>query len=410
VVAVFDGRPTCNVSLLIRGRLLLGRAAQGVAINDESASREHAEISFERGKWTVKDLGSRNGTFVDGQRVEGEASGDFRVLRLGQVVLLLTRHAESFNEGVEDSGGVVSGPAMRKARARILAAAKEGRDLLLTGNSGTGKENAAKVFHQASGHAEGPFVPVNCATIATTVAERLLFGAKKGAYSDATQDAPGYFQAAHKGVLFLDEMGELDATAQPKLLRVLETREVLPVGATRGQKVDLQIVMATHRDLKADTASGRFREDLYYRLSEPHVHLPTLSERPEEISWLIWSETKRTAAALSPNGKFIEACLMRPWPGNVRELIAETRRAAKMALEAGAKDVGVAHLSEQAGLSAGEPEKTAAARSPDDVTKEQLQAALTNAAGSVTEAAKALGLHRTQVYRLIKEHGIERPQ
>src|SRR5258708_7496772 len=261
--------------------LIVGRAS---VPSDRRLSREHAQISRTPEGWTIRDLGSRNGTFVDGQPVDGVISiATPRVIRL----------ADSIFIPVDDLGvpapprllrEMVVGPSFAKALEAVAQAATRSRTLLVCGESGTGKEFAAREFHRLGPHGEGPFVALNAATIPQGLAERLLFGTKRGAYSGADADALGQLQAANAGVLFLDEIAELEHGAQAKLLRVLETGEVLPLGAHKAQRVDVRVCAATHESLRRAAAAGRFREDLYYRLTPPEVMLPPLRERTDEIA------------------------------------------------------------------------------------------------------------------------------
>jgi DNA-binding NtrC family response regulator len=293
---------------------------------------------------------------------------------------------------MEWSAGIVCGAKLRVALDAVAQAARRDRDVLLTGESGTGKEIAARVFHEEGPRKKERFVAVNCATIPEGLAERLLFGAKKGAYSSATADAEGYMQSADGGVLFLDELGELDLGVQAKLLRVLETREVMALGATAARKIDVRICAATNRDLRAEVAAGRFRADLLYRLSQ-EVALPPLRERIEEIPWYI-----ARASSLPPHGKLVEACLLRPWPGNVRELVREIQIACDGASDD--KALRPEHLRASAGEIVGAPDPVG------ELTQERIESALKANGGNVTAAARALGLHRTQLYREMKRLGV----
>src|SRR5262249_47131898 len=196
----------------------------------------------------------------------------------------------------------------------------------------------------AGASAGGPLVAVNCATIPEALAERLLFGARKGAFSGADADSDGYIQEADGGTLFLDEVAELSLAVQAKLLRVLETREVLPLGASKPRKIELRFCSATHRDLRAHVAAGKLREDLYFRIATPRVTVPPLRERPEEIPWLLQAEVSRIAPSLALHVSVVETCLLRGWPGNVREILAEIRSAAQTALSAESQRLEARHL------------------------------------------------------------------
>src|SRR5262249_25883004 len=160
-------------------------------------------------------------------------------------------------------------------------------------------------------------------TISETIAERLLFGAKRGAFSGADADADGYLQAADGGTLFLDEIAELGLAVQAKLLRVLENKEVLPVGATRARPIALRLCSATHKGLRAQVEAGRLREDLFFRIATPQVSVPPLRQRLEEIPWLLQVAAQSVAPNLKLSASLVETCLLRSWPGNVRELLAE---------------------------------------------------------------------------------------
>src|SRR6185503_20839138 len=204
---------------------------------------------------TVEDGGSRNGTAVDGEELEDAPAFEApRVLRTGSSLFLFAADVRPFRQGIARAADVVMGPALQRAFHAIARAARFGRVLHVTGESGAGKELAARAFHDAGPARGGPFVAVNGATLPEGMAERLLFGARKGAYTGAL-DAKGLVQSAHGGTLFLDEVAELDAGVQAKLLRVLETKEVAALGAERTERVDLRVVSATHRDLRAEVAA-----------------------------------------------------------------------------------------------------------------------------------------------------------
>ena len=380
----------------------------GHEIADERMSRDHAVVSWERGGWLIKDLDSRNGTFVDGERISGEVRRRADViLRLGHTVFALLVDVRGHPA---PEGEAVVGPELARAYDQIRRYAG-GDTLLVHGESGSGKELAARLYHEAGPRRAGPFVAVNCAAIPEGVAERLLFGAKKGAFSGAIE-ALGHFQMASGGTLFLDEIAALAPAVQAKLLRVLETREVLPVGATAGTPIDLGIVAATHRELRAAVAERRFRDDLYYRMARTTVHLPPLRDRKVDIARLVQREVAATSRALAPHAKLVEACCLRPWPGNVRELRAAVRRAATDALAAGRDVVRADDLQPTAGFPVGTPTgETAVERRPQlpsELDKDTVTAALGRANGVVSLAARSLGLHRTQLYRLMDKLGIVR--
>jgi transcriptional regulator with PAS, ATPase and Fis domain len=407
IVFVFaGGAPSARVLPLADGAVELGR---GAGLDDERASRRHARVTCERGRWRVADLGSRNGTFLDGEAVR-EAGADAAaggLVRIGRTLLLLVDDVRAYTSGVRAQGERVVGPTLRRAWDEIARAAAAGETLLVTGETGTGKELAARHFHESGPNARGAFVAVNCAAIPEGVAERLLFGAKKGAFSGATADAEGYFRAADRGTLFLDELAELDPAVQGKLLRVLETREVMPLGAAQGTRVDVRVVAATTADVRAAVAAGKFRRDLYFRVGKPEVHLPALRERREEIPWLVAHLLRDIGDGMTADALFVEACALRAWPGNVRELLGAVRRAAHAARAERRLVVEARDLEESAGVAFGgaAPQGEGGDEAPRrEPARAEVEAALREARGNVTGAAKRLGLHRNQLRRWLAKN------
>jgi DNA-binding NtrC family response regulator len=404
----------------------LGRDNLGSLTGDGRISRRHARVEYRDGCFIACDLGSLNGTAIDGQPAEpGKPQPLLRCLRVGETLLLPVADVRRAAKlGLFVQGGMVIGPRLATLYGRIASLAARSTTLHITGESGAGKEGAARVFHSQGPAAGGPFVAVNCATIPESIAERLLFGAKRGAFSGAASDSEGYLQSAHGGTLFLDEVAELQGPVQAKLLRVLETHEVLPVGAVRPQAIKLRVVSASHRSLQTEVAAGRLREDLYYRIGRPSEHVPPLRERPEEIPWLIAEELRRQGSRLSPHVSLIEACVLRHFPGNVRELLIETRAALH---EASVRDTGRLrgeHLADTAGQRRerppepapvgagaaspvpGEPAPAPATPSPRP-SQAELIAALIAANLNQAECARRLNLHRTQLRRYIAYYGID---
>jgi transcriptional regulator with PAS, ATPase and Fis domain len=395
-------RPVMAPLPLQSGRLLLGRDAfAGLQVEDPCLSRRHAEITTSTGGFRVRDLGSRNGTFLDGKRLTGsQVATAGRVVRIGDTLLILCHDVKRYRRAsVELEDGLVIGPALREAWNTIARAAEEGQCLHIRGETGTGKELAAREFNRASRKRKGPFIAVNCATIPEAIAERLLFGTQRGAYSGASTDATGYFQAADGGTLFLDEVAELNLDVQAKLLRVIESSEVMPLGATRPTRIDVRFCSATHSDLARDAEAGRFRPDLYYRIGQNPVTLPPLRERREEIPWLALAAAGKRQLAL--HASIVEAALVRPWPGNVRELLGALTLATGRAADSGAAQLRATHLPKGSGLALpAQAAATAAAGPPDDAT---IEAALRRTK-IVAQAARELGMHRTQLHRWLARH------
>jgi DNA-binding NtrC family response regulator len=395
--------PSLRAEPLKKEGLEIGRASfAGKPLDDDRISGTHARVAFDGEAWTVEDLGSRNGTHVNGEPIASKVSlASAGVLRVGRSLFLMVRDARPYITGlVQRRGQALLGPATIAIWTEIERAGRHGDVLLVSGESGVGKELAARAFHEAGPHATGPFVAVNCAAIPEGLAERLLFGAKRGAYSGAT-DAEGYVQAADGGTLFLDEVADLDAPVQAKLLRAIEAKEVLPLGASRAHTVDLRVCSAAH-DLRGEVKKGQFRADLYFRIGRPEVRVPPLRERREEIPWLVAAELVRVSAELSANASFIEACLLRPWPGNVRELLSEVRRIGTATLALGQTSIGASALGPEVGL-AFETEKT------QDPDRAAIELALEEHKGNVSRAARSLGLHRNQLRRWLAKNASNEP-
>ena len=381
-------------------------------------SRKHASISFDGERFRVIEHGSQNGTYVDGVRVQGSLhSATARVLRTGDSLFLFCGDLRPYQKGgVRVSDERVVGPLLAEVLSQAARAAQYGRTLHITGDSGSGKEGVARAFHGAAAKPSGPFVPINCATIAPGVAERLLFGARRGAFSGAVADSEGLIQSADGGTLFLEEVAELDLAVQAKRLRVIETREVLAMGALRPRLVNIQLCTASHRNLRQEVSSSRFREDLYFRISSPSVTVPLLRQRLEEIPWLIQLALRSIPERLSVHSLLVEQCLLRVWPGNVRELLAEVRAAAHEALGRGVGRLEPQHLSAHAGQPIERNEDTpppcAVLFHPpisrrDQPDRTQLEDALRRSDGNISATARLLGLHRTQLKRLLQKYGVQ---
>lgn len=413
------GEPRCTPIPIANGVIDLGRGdGKTIFPADPRMSRRHASISFDGERFRVIEHGSQNGTYVDGVRVQGGLhSATTRVLRTGDSLFLFCGDLRPYQKsGVRVSDERVVGPLLAEVLSQAARAAQYGRTLHITGDSGSGKEGVARAFHGAAAKPSGPFVPINCATIAPGVAERLLFGARRGAFSGAVADSEGLIQSADGGTLFLDEVAELDLAVQAKLLRVIETREVLAMGALRPRLVNIQLCTASHRNLRQEVSSSRFREDLYFRISSPSVTVPLLRQRLEEIPWLIQLALRSIPERLSVHSLLVEQCLLRVWPGNVRELLAEVRAAAHEALGRGVGRLEPQHLSAHAGQPIERNEDTpppcAVLFHPpisrrDQPDRTQLEDALRRSDGNISATARLLGLHRTQLKRLLQKYGVQ---
>jgi DNA-binding NtrC family response regulator len=278
--------------------------------------------------------------------------------------------------------------------------------VVLLGATGTGKEVAARAVHAASGR-KGPFVAVNCGAIPPHLVESELFGHRKGAFSGALADRAGHVRSASGGTLFLDEIGDLPVPAQAALLRILQEREVVPVGDSLPIAVDLRVVSATHADLRARCRDGRFRDDLLARLDGLTVTLPPLAERREDLGTLIAAMLERAGAP----GKTLtlaaaRALFAHEWPGNVRELEMTIARAVALA---GAKAIDVGHLPEalQDAARARVPVAEGALSDEDRTLRSRLEASLTSHGGNVTAVARELGKARWQIHRWLRRFALD---
>jgi transcriptional regulator with GAF, ATPase, and Fis domain len=307
-------------------------------------------------------------------------------------------------------------PLLREALTRAAQVARTETTVLITGESGTGKELVARAIHHASPRGDGPFVAVSCAALPDTLLESELFGHERGAFTGADRQKPGRFELAAHGTLFLDEIGELSAGVQVKLLRVLQEREYQRLGGTATLKADVRLVAATNRDLTAEMAAGRFRSDLFYRLSVFNVHLPPLRERGDDVLLLADSFIRTLAAkmgkvdvALSRDA--VELLKRHTWPGNVRELQNAIERAL---ITCDGTLIAAAHLAiplpSQPAASPRPPEgvpPAAESMALDELERKAITDALQRTHGHKARAAALLGLTRFQLYSRLKRYRIE---
>lgn len=303
----------------------------------------------------------------------------------------------------------LAGASSASVRVREVAtlAAAFPSTVLIQGESGTGKELVARAIHELSPRANKPFVTVDCTVLTESLFESLLFGHEKGAFSGAIASTTGMVRAAHGGTLFLDEIGELPAPEQAKLLRLLQERTVLPVGATHPIPVDIRVVAATHRDLRAMVQRGAFRADLYYRLDVVGIALPSLRERAEDIPLIAGALMRDLSEKFGVHRELsadaVDALLMQSWPGNVRQLAACLERAAVLS---GAETIEPSHLNLD-GAPAGVSVENGRL---EDCKASAVRQALVAARGNRSEAARRLGIGRAQLYRLMGRYGLaDRP-
>jgi two-component system response regulator AtoC len=307
---------------------------------------------------------------------------------------------------------------MRAVYRLLEKAAAVDATVLLTGETGTGKELAARAIHYHSARRERRFVPVNCGALPGELVESELFGHARGAFTGAAVAKPGLFEEAQGGTIFLDEVGELPLAAQVKLNRALQEKEIRRVGDTQASPIDVRVIAATHRDLRDEVKAGRFREDLFYRLHVFTVTLPPLRERSDDVPLLAGHFLEKHARALRRTLRgFTPDALRRlaghAWPGNVRELENVIERAVAVTggdlvtAEDLPPDVAAAPLgAPAAGALAAIPYKDAVADARDRFSRDYLVALMTEFAGNVTRAAERAGMERESLHRLLRKHGL----
>ena len=419
---------------LAQGDLVIGRdPSSGICIPEAAVSRQHARIHFDGARWVLLDLGGRNGTLVDGEFVREIALENLHEIRIGDAIFKFVESgAESYARFRIDGALLGASPeeeaASRSRRARLVGGyqierlaralervARSEISVILLGESGTGKEVCARELHAWSGR-RGPFQAVNCASIPATLLESELFGYKRGAFSGADRDKVGLVRAADGGTLFLDEIGDMPMEAQAKLLRVLQSREVIPVGATTAERVDVRFVCATHRDLVRLRNEGQFRGDLYARLNEYSVKLPPLRERKEDIHALCRALLARHGhPGVTLTFPFMTGLLHYDFPFNVRELEAFLKRAVALSDEPALDAV---HLPDEVkaametygerapGPAPAAPAAPPRAPLPSVPTEDEVRAMLLHHRGNIAAVSRAFGKERMQIHRWMKRYGI----
>jgi DNA-binding NtrC family response regulator len=351
---------------------------------------------------------------------------------------------EDLARGSERIGGMVVRSAQVKKVLKTIARLSPYKSTVLVhGESGTGKELVARALHTLGPVSNGPFVTFNCSNLVESLAESQLFGHVKGAFTDAREDSLGYFRSASGGTLFLDEIGELPLKLQPKLLRAVETHEVQPVGSSRCYKVDLRLVAATNRDLRAMVRAGEFRDDLFYRLNAAAILIPPLRERPEAIPAFVGHFIEHYNRLFEKGVKYVarpalDALVAYPWPGNVRELAHALEGAVlltdndrisfndipahvtdgTLAIGIEAESLPAPRASESIGgpdelvpdaggdARVAEPQPYALDAVIREATKVALMRALQETNGNCHRAAELLGVSRYTVYRMLNRYGL----
>jgi DNA-binding NtrC family response regulator len=395
-----------------------------VVLADTSVSGRHCTVRPVPTGFDVTDLGSKNGTVIDGVAITKVTAPPGAVLRLGHTLIQLLPGDEVVDipPSTADHFGQLYGEsvAMRQVFAVLERASRSDASILFLGESGTGKELAARAVHDASPRKDGPFVVFDCGAATDTLIESDLFGHVRGAFTGAHADREGAFAAAAGGTLFLDEIGDLPVSLQPKLLRMLEAGEVVPLGGRKTERHDVRVVAATHRDVFAEVARGGFRGDLYYRLAVVEVHLPPLRQRHGDLPRLIARFLERAgapAAAANIGGPALERLERYHWPGNVRELRNVISRAVALAtpgddfasLPILLRPTVAATADEVPTAKADRPFHEAKDAVVERFEREYLTDLLRRADGNLSQAARLAGLERKFLYKLLERCGLRTP-
>ena len=399
-------------------RTLIGTdKSADLVLSDRTVSRFHCEITVRDDNVVIRDLGSRNGTIVDGTSVLAAHLRHGAVLTLGKTQLRFEvgRGQVRIPLSEQQSFGRMVGASqsMRAVFAVLERAAQTNATVLLMGETGTGKDIAAEMLHTQGSRASGPFAVVDCGAVPPNLLESELFGHEKGAFTGADRMRIGAFETANGGTLFLDEIGELSPDLQPKLLRVLESRQVQRVGGNQRIPVDVRVIAATSRNLWAEVNSRRFRLDLYYRLAVIMVTLPPLRERPEDLPLLVDALLTHMGVAQDPSAAplrsaaFLTELVRHPWPGNVRELRNYLERC--LALD---QQVPIDEHGDET-IPTIDPKQTLQAareRWVRTFEKQYAAALLLAHDNNVAAAARTAGVDRTSFYRLLLRCGLDLPR
>jgi len=383
-----------------------------LVVSDETVSRFHCRIEQDEIGYLLRDLGSTNGTYVNGIRIREAYLGHGATISIGQTeVQFFVGHERMDVVASSKSrlGDIVGkNVKMRELYAIIEKIAPTGATVVIEGETGTGKEVVAQTIHRLSSRAGQSLMVFDCGAVPKNLIESELFGHEKGSFTGAIMTRQGLFEMAHNSTLFIDELGELPMELQPKLLRALEQREIRRVGAMRSLKIDVRIIAATNRNLEEDVRAGRFRQDLFYRLSEISIHIPPLRERQGDRSLLAHAFLERFAQSQGRALRgfaldAIQSIESHPWPGNVREMENTIKRAVIMSdgPQVTQDDLGLFTSSQT------EDTPLNLRQVRDEAERGAVLIALARSNGNVAHAAEMLGVSRPTLYDLMNRFGLK---
>jgi transcriptional regulator with GAF, ATPase, and Fis domain len=418
VLEVESGRDAGARAELAGHELVVGAdPSSTLVLRDPRVSRFHFRVTADDTGLLLRDRGSANGTFVGGLRAREVYLHDGARIELGDTTLVarVGGGEQDIELSIDESFGAAIGRSlvMRRLFAAARKAAHTSATMLLLGETGTGKDVLARAVHDASPRARAPYVVFDCGAAAPSLIESALFGHVRGAFTGADADRPGVFEWASGGTLFLDEIGELRGDLQPKLLRALETGAVTRVGATAPVPVDVRVIAATNRDLRADVEAQLFRADLYYRLAVIVLEVPPLRDRREDVPLLAGAFARdllglgdADLARLRPQlDEAFGALRHYPWPGNVRELRNVIERAAAMADPAALRGDVLAKLVElRSAIGRTWHAHLPLEQARAEFDREYLRDAMAAAQGSIAHAAAVAGVHPKSLERLLRRY------
>jgi two-component system, NtrC family, response regulator HydG len=397
------------------GRVYIGHSAKcEIVIDDPLISRRHAALAVQPQGLVLTDLDSANGTWVNGVRVFSAALDVGAVLRLGETTLRLEAASELSSDPLPaaTSFGRVIGAseAMRRLYPILELLARSDVSVVIEGETGTGKEVVAESIHEASERDKGPFIVFDCTAVPATLVESELFGHERGAFTGALSARKGLFEQANGGTLLIDEIGDLDAALQPKLLRALQRGEVRRVGGSAWIKVDVRVLAATRRDLEREVQEGRFRDDLFFRLAVARIELPPLRDRLGDVAVLAAAFWRELGGAGEPAYELVERLERHSWPGNVRELNNAIARYLALGEQSGGPGFGPSGNSIRGGDLIAEviamqlPFPRARDKVLEEFERRYLEQMLAMNGGNVTRAAEAAGIGRRYFTQIAARH------
>lgn len=429
-LVVADGPNRGKKIMLNKNVMTVGkRETNDLILADKTVSRTHMEIKYEQDSFLLRDLDSTNGTFINGTRVKEAYLAPGDRIKVGNTILEFVAYDEKvrIEPSSQNSFGMLVGKStkMRQIFSILEKISPTHATVIVEGDTGTGKELVAHAIHENSQRKGKPFAVFDCSAVAPNLIESELFGHERGSFTGAVKSRRGAFEEANGGTIFLDEIGELTTDLQPKLLRALEQREIKRVGSSTPVKIDVRVICATNKNLRKEIEEGRFREDLYYRLSVVKISLPSLKERPEDIPPLVERLLTTAKYNRKPDGEIkvtkvdddaLKLLARYEWPGNVRELNNVIERACSFVdgntISKPQLDFIFAELShgeertERMRVEADVPFKDAKQKIVESFEKEYLVDILKRNNHNLSKASREAKIDRKHLRNLLKKYGI----